>query len=92
MLPFCSPRAVGRLRPKTVTSAIAPSDNDGHSPVLRLSFDFGVLSQEFAVRIDLEAGLFSVRSDDDFIIPFFHWRSPEQISLAKDYISVMIAT
>ncbi len=39
-------------------------------PVFRLSFDFGMLSQEFPVWIDLEARLFSVRSDDDLIIPF----------------------
>jgi len=29
-----------------------------------------VLFQEFPVRIDLEAPLFSVRSDDDLIVPF----------------------
>ena len=39
-------------------------------PIFRLSFDFGVLSQDLPVWIDLEARLFSVRFDDDLIIPF----------------------
>ena len=39
-------------------------------PVFRLSFDLVVLSQEFPVWINLEARLFSVRFDDDLIIPF----------------------
>jgi hypothetical protein len=64
-------------------SAIAPSDSDGHSPVLRLSFDFGVLSQEFVVRIDLEARLFSVRFDDDLIVPFAIGGRSEKFLLPK---------
>lgn len=41
----------------------------GSASALRLSFDFSVLFQELPVRIDLEARLFSIRSDDDLIVP-----------------------
>ena len=39
-------------------------------PIFRLSFNLAVLSQEFPVWINLDAGLFSARFDDDLIIPF----------------------
>jgi hypothetical protein len=51
-------------------SGIPMRINNGGWVSYRLSFEFAVLFQELPVWIDLEARLFSVRSDDNFIVSF----------------------
>jgi hypothetical protein len=59
------------LATKAVNSAIPMRINDGDcASCAPLSFEFAVLFQELPVWIDLEARLFSVRSDDNFIVSF----------------------